>query len=82
MVSHLQNEIIKSKLLDTAFSSFDAFKKNKSKINLSEIELQALNSLLQNRDIIIQKADKGNSIAVIDKDAYKKKMKATFELLE
>ena len=39
----LQNEIIKSKLLDTAFSWFDTFKKNKPKNNLSETELQALN---------------------------------------
>ena len=37
------------------------------KNNLSEIELQALNSLLQNKDITIQKADKGNTIVVIDK---------------
>ena len=35
-----------------------------------------LNSFLQNKDIISQKADKGNTIFVIDKDAYKKKMKA------
>ena len=70
----LQNETIKSKLLGTAFSSFDTFKKNKPKNNLSE--LQALNSLLQNKDIIIEKADKGNTIVVIDKDAYKKKTKA------
>ena len=60
-------------MLDTAFSSF---KKNKPKNNLSENEFQTLNSLLQNNDIIIQKADKGNTIVVIDKDAYKKKMKA------
>ena len=72
----LQNETIKSKLWDTAFSSFDTFKRNKPKNNLSEIASQALNSLLQNKDIIIQKADKGNTIVVIDKDAYKKKMKA------
>ena len=73
----LQNKTIKSTLLDTAFSSFDTFKKNKPKYNnLSEIELQALNSLLQNKDITIQKADKGSTIVVIDKDAYKKKMKA------
>ena len=51
-------------------------KKSKPKDNLSEIELQALNSLLQNNYIIIQKADKGNTIVVIDNDAYKKKMKA------
>ena len=51
-------------------------KKSKPKNKLSEIELQALSSLLQNKDIIIQKADKGNTIVVIDKDAYKKEMKA------
>ena len=62
--------------MDTAFCSFDTFKKNKPKNNLNEIELQALNSLLQDKDIIIQKADKGNTIVIIDKDAYKKKMKA------
>ena len=32
--------------------------------------------MLQNKDIIIQKADKGNTIVVIDKDAYEKKNKA------
>ena len=72
----LQNETVKSKLLDTAFSLFDRFKKNNSKYNLSETKLQALNSLLQNKGIIIQKADKGNTIVVIHKDAYQKKMKA------
>ena len=42
----LQNETIQFKLLDTAFSSFDTFKKNKAKSNLSETGLYALNSLL------------------------------------
>ena len=72
----LQNETIKPKMLDTAVSLFDTFKKNKPQNNLSKIELQALNSLLQNKDIVTQKADKGNTIVVIDTDAYKKKMKA------
>ena len=40
------------------------------------MELQALNSLLQDKDIIIQKSGKGNTIVVIDKDAYKKETKA------
>ena len=30
--------------------------------------------MLQEKDIIMQKADKGSTIVVIDKDAYKKKM--------
>ena len=67
-----QNITIKSKFFDTVFSSFDIFKTNKPKSNLSDIN--ALNSLLQNKDIIIHKADKANIIViVIDKDAYKKK---------
>ena len=72
----LQNETIKSKLLGTAFSLFDMFKKNKPKSNLSEIEQHALNSLLQNKDIIIRKRDTGNNIVIIDKDVYKNQMKA------
>ena len=51
-------------------------KKSILKNNWNEIELQALNSLLQNKDTIIQKANKTNTIFVTDKDAYKKKMKA------
>ena len=35
-----------------------------------------MSSLLQNKDIIIRKLDKANTILVIDEDAYKKKMKA------
>ena len=62
--------------MDTGFFLFDTFKKNKRKSNLGETELQALNFLLQNKGIIIQKADKGNTNVVIDKNAYKKKMKA------
>ena len=38
----LRNGTIKSKLLDTAFSSFDAHKKNKLKINLRKTELHTL----------------------------------------
>ena len=68
---------MKSKLLDSAFSLFDTIKKNKLKNNSSETEWQASNSLLQNKDIIIQKAEKGNTIVVIDKDVYKNNMKAT-----
>ena len=57
-LSNIQNETIKSKLRDIAFSSFNSFNKNKPKNNLTEAELHALNSLKQNNDIIIQKADK------------------------
>ena len=68
----LQHETIKFKLLHTT-SSFDTFKNNNHKNNLSETELRALNYLTQSNDIIIQKADKGNGVVVIDKIAYKKR---------
>ena len=48
----------------------------KPKNNLIDTELQVLNSLLHNKDTLIQKADKGDTTFVIDKDVYKKKMKA------
>lgn len=56
ILNTLENEPIKLKLLDTAFSLFDAIKKNKTKSNLSETELGALNYLISNKDIIIEKA--------------------------
>ena len=62
--------------MDTVFSSIDTFKNCKRKTNLRETELHTLNSLLQNKDVIIHKANKDNTIVVIDKDDYKKKMKA------
>ena len=46
------------------------------KKELTRAELHALNSLKQNNDIIIQKADKGNTVVIIDKDACKAKMKS------
>ena len=42
----------------------------KPKNNLIDTELQVLNSLLHNKDTLIQKADKGNTTFVIDKDVY------------
>ena len=72
----LQKETVKSKLLDTTFSLFITLKKNKPNKNLSETELHTLNSLLQSKNIIIQNAEEGNTTVVIDKNAYKKKMKA------
>ena len=77
-LSNIQNETIKSNLRDTAFSSLTSFDKNKPKNNLTKTELHAINSLKQNNDIIIQKADKGDTVVIIDKGAYKTKMKSLF----
>ena len=59
-VSNSAKEFIKSRLRDSTFSSYmdtsKAFEKN-----LLKAEFDALKLLLKNKDIIVQKADKGHS---------------------
>ena len=43
-------------------------------MNLTKEEFALLKSLSKNDSLIIQKSDKGNSIAIIDKDDYLQKM--------
>ena len=56
-----QSKAVKSKTLDTAFSSFDSFNNNKMRSNLSKEELKALHNLRKQKHLVIQKADKGNT---------------------
>ena len=44
--------------------------------SITEEEHKALNQLLTLEDIIIQKADKGNVIALLDKSTYIEKMES------
>ena len=59
-VSNLDKEFIKSRLRDSAFSSYKDTSKTFEK-NLPKAEFDALKILLKNKDIIVQKADKGHS---------------------
>ena len=47
--------------------------KNKKIRNLSDEELSALKSLKSNKNIVICKSDKGNSVVILDREAYLKK---------
>ena len=42
--------------------------------NISKEVLAALANLSTNKDIVIQKSDKGNSVVIVDKDTYIKRM--------
>ena len=64
---------MKTKTKETALSLFRQYKKNPQQ-NLSKQELTALTNLSKNKDIVIQKSDKGNSVAIVDKDTYIKRM--------
>ena len=71
----LQSKAVKSKLLDTAFSSFDKFNKNQVKSSLSKEEQEALQNLHKQNHLVIQKVDKGNTAVITEKKAYIEKMK-------
>ena len=64
---------MKTKTKETALSSFRQYNKC-PKQNLSKEELAALASLSKNKDIVIQKSDKGNSVVIVDKETYIKRM--------
>ena len=64
---------MKIKTKKTALSSFRQYS-NSPQQNLSKEELAALASLSTNKDIVIQKSDKGNSVVIVDKETYIKRM--------
>ena len=62
-------------LANIAYSSLKFYNRKKKKLeNITEEEHNALNQLLSLDDIIIQKADKGNVIVVLDRSTYIDKM--------
>ena len=70
-----QTNVVESKILDTVFSSFDSFNNNKIKSNLSKEELKALHNLRKQKHLVIQKADKSNTVVITEKNAFINKMK-------
>ena len=73
-VPSYDKEFIRSRLRDCAFTSF----RGSSKINennLSKEEHLALKDLIKNRHLVIQKVNKGNTVAILNKNGYISKMK-------
>ena len=76
-VPSYDKEFIRSRLRDFAFTSFrDLSKINEN--NLSKEELLALKELIKNKDLVIQKVDKGNTVVILSKNDYISKMKVIF----
>ena len=73
VLSNEDLEFVKTKTKETALSSFRQYNKSPQQ-NLSKEELAALASLSKNKDIVIQKSDKGNSVVIVDKETYIKGM--------
>ena len=64
---------MKTKTKETALSSFRQYNKNPQQ-NLSKEELAVLANLSKNKDIVIQKTDKGNYVVIVDRDTYIKRL--------
>ena len=64
---------IKIQLKKAAFSCFDNYKFFKE-LNLTKTEFSLLKKLKSQQDLIIQKSDKSNSVVILDKTDYIKKM--------
>ena len=73
ILSNEDLDFLKTKTKETALLSFRQYNKNPQQ-NLSKEELAALTNLSKNKDIVIQKSDKGNSVVIVDKDTYIKRM--------
>ena len=67
-VSNLDKEFIKSRLRDSAFSSYKDTSKTFEK-NLPKAEFDAL-KILKNKDIIEQKAYKCNTVVILNRKDY------------
>ena len=62
---------IKARLLDTALTSYQNFSSDREPPeNLTSSAFKVLKRLSKNKDIVIQKADKGNTVVILDKCSY------------
>ena len=66
-------ERVKVDMKKICLSSFENFK-FKDELNITPDELKALKDLSSREEIIIQKADKGNSVVILNKSDYIKRM--------
>ena len=67
-------EKVKTEIKNEAYSSFDDYN-FWNEFNISKEEFLALKGWSSNKDIIWQKADKGNSVVLVNKADYTKRMK-------
>ena len=73
-IPRTDRDFIQGRLRDCAFTSYRDVGKNIDR-NLSKEEHFALKNLVQNKDLIIQEADKGNTVVILNKNDYNLKMK-------
>lgn len=72
-ISMYKMDLLKVDLKKIAYSSFHRYNFMKE-LNLSKNEYNALKTLSSNKELVIHKSDKGNSVVLIDRSDYLKQM--------
>ena len=73
-ISNFDLDCIRARLRDSAFLSYKETSKFMEN-NLSKAGFDALKSLIRNKELIIQKADKDNTVVLLNRKDYISKMK-------
>ena len=73
ILSNEDLDFVKAKTKEAALSSYRSYINNVPQ-NLSKEEFTALQNLSKNKDLIIQKSDKGNSVVIVQRQDYLEKM--------
>ena len=80
-ITNEKKEVLKTKIKDCAFSSFNSYNENGAPLNLTPEEFAALKSLSKNKNLIIQKSDKGNLLPLLTKAIISKKCEISYLIL-
>ena len=69
-------DFLKYKLKYICFTTLKSYSSDKVEKNLSEAEFLALKNLIEHKDLVIQKADKSNTVVITDRTKYLKGIKS------
>ena len=67
-------DFVNAKTKEAALSFYRYYNNNVPNNNLSKKVFIALQNLSKNKNLIIQKSDKGNSVVIVDREDYIRKM--------
>ena len=71
-----KRDFLKNKLTDICFFALNSYNSDKVNTNLTEYECKSLKELIQCKDLVIQKVDKGNTVVITNHANYLKSMKS------
>ena len=64
------SDFLKNKLKDICFLTLKSCSFDKVEKKLSEVEFLALRNLIEHKELVIQKVDKGNTVVITDRTKY------------